>query len=546
MTDLKCSSCDAIVSFSKEELSLFEKLEIPIPEECFLCRTRHRLAFWTFGKFRKGKSDLSGESLITVLPEKPRFPIYTSKEWFSDDWEPPATDYNPDKSFFDQLKELQEKTPHPHQFGRNNFNSDWCDDVWESKNCYLCRSLLECENVGYGYRVVQIKDSFDLAYSYSSEKIYDAAYIFNSFRVKYAFNVRDSMDSIFLYDCRNVRNCFMCWNLRNKQYHIKNQPYSKEEYFEKIKDYDFGSLKTIKKLKIEWRWLLQNEAIHRENLNFRIKNSTGNFLSDCNNCINCFQLEGSENSANIVRGLRNKNCIEMSGGLDMELSGQVCQATSCFDAKFCLNITNCRYSMYLDQCNNCEYCFGCVCLRKKKFCILNKQYTEEEYEKLKEEIIKSMKSRGEYGKFLPLPMAYTGYNLSLANIYFPKTKEEVRLFGGLWDNIEKSTEGISADQLPDNIKDVDEKITSQPLICSETGYRFNISERELVFLEEMNIPLPVYHPDYRTKNRFGPLTSLTPYSGTCAFCHKEIITNYPTDWGYKKIACEACYNEKVI
>src|SRR3989344_1668503 len=78
--------------------------------------------FDLYEKFRKGKSDLSGEHLITILPEKSRFPIYTSHEWWGDGWHPmdSGQDYDPHRSFFDQLKELQEKIHRQHQTGENN------------------------------------------------------------------------------------------------------------------------------------------------------------------------------------------------------------------------------------------------------------------------------------------------------------------------------------------------------------------------------------------------------------------------------------------
>ena len=72
------------------------------------------------------------------------YPIYTSHEWWSDIWEPMhyGTGLWSFVHFFDQLKELSEKIPRPHQTGENSVNCDWCDDVWESKNCYLARVFL--------------------------------------------------------------------------------------------------------------------------------------------------------------------------------------------------------------------------------------------------------------------------------------------------------------------------------------------------------------------------------------------------------------------
>ena len=94
---------------------MYEKVGIELPTICFFCRVKNHLSFWLFGKFRKGKSDLSGESLITVLPEKNRYPIYTLTEWHSDAWEAMdfGQDYDSAKPFFTQFQELQEKIPHP-------------------------------------------------------------------------------------------------------------------------------------------------------------------------------------------------------------------------------------------------------------------------------------------------------------------------------------------------------------------------------------------------------------------------------------------------
>jgi len=46
--------------------------------------------------------------------------------------------------------------------------------------------------------------------------------------------------------------------------------------------------------------------------------------------------------------------------------------------------------LYCDYCMNCQNCFGCAGLKNQQYCILNKQYTKEEYEKLVPQIIEKM------------------------------------------------------------------------------------------------------------------------------------------------------------
>ncbi|MFH0712842.1 MAG: hypothetical protein V2A55_03260 [Candidatus Jorgensenbacteria bacterium] len=530
-----------------DDFAFYEKIQISPPEICPDCRSENRLAFWPFGKFHKRTCSLTGEKIISIFPPQTRFPVYKNTNWYSDKWEPSYSDYNQNRPFFDQLYELQNKSPRPHQFGTQNQNCDYSDDVWESKNCYLCRSLVDCENVSYSYRVLHCRDSYDLFYCYDIEQSYDCAYCFKLFNVKYALDVRDSFDSSFLYDCRNVRNCFMCWNLRNKEYHILNKPYSKEDYQKKLKEYNLGSWQSVKKLEKEFQTLLQNEAIHRTNHNFKITNSTGDYLLECKNCHSCYFYETSENCAYVFRGLGNKDSQDGNGIWKAELVYDVCQLTDGYKLLHSNYCTNCRESEYLDFCVDCESCFGCVGLQKKRYCILNKQYSEADYKKLVVEIREKMKKDGTYGLFLPYRLATCGYNLSLGGIIYPKTREEVENLNGVWEEEEKpNLDGLNIYPFLDDIKDVGEGITEKALVCEETGRAFNITKDELRFLKIHEIPLPRHYPDVRTRRRFGRLFRIAPSETKCYFCSRPVVHFYQPELGYKKIACTDCYQNKVV
>ena len=391
-----------------------------------------------FGKFHKRKCDLSGESIISIFPANARFPVYKTTHWYSDSWEPPYQEYDPARPFFDQLYELQTKSPKPHQYGTQNQNSDYSDDVWECKNCYLCRSMLRSENVYYSYRTFNGHDSLDLCYCYDSDKSYSSNYCFKIFNTKYAFDSRDAMDSAFLYDCRDVKDCFMCWNLRHKQYCILNEQYSKEDYFRKIVEYNTGSWNELQKMKEEFAKRVREEAIHKTNYNVRVYDSSGNFMTDCKNCDNSYFLESSENCFDVYRGLESKETADSNGVWQAQMCWGVMQLSRGYRLFNSLYCTDCNDSEYLDFCTNCENCFGCVGLRNKKYCILNKQYEEKEYFKLRDKIASDMKLGGEYGQSFPMKMAYTGYNLSLAGTIFPAGKEEVERWGGYWEELAES------------------------------------------------------------------------------------------------------------
>ena len=487
----QCQNCNKEFKIDSDDFEFYEKIKVPTPKLCFFCRLQKRLAFWLFGKFNRRKCDFSKENIISIHSHKTRFPVFKATYWYSDQWQPPQMDYNFSCSFFDQLYNLQIKTPKPHQFGTNNLDCDYCDDVWDSKNCYLCRSMANCENLSYSYRTVRCRDSYDLSYCFDSEQSYDCSYLFKIYNVQYAFNVKNSIDSAFLYDCHNVNNCFMCWNLRNKGYYILNKPYSKEEYFQKLKEYNLGSWNIIQFLKKEFQKHIQQNAIHRVDVNSKIIQSSGNYLSECKRCRSSYFLENSENCAYCFRGPGgNKDAYDATGIWKGELIYDVNQLTQGYNLKYSNYCTNCCDSEYLDFCVNCENCFGCVGLKNGHYCILNKPYNKEEYEKLIKSIKDSMMTEGVYGDFFPYKMAYGGYNLSLAGVFFPKTKEEINKMGALWEDIEETNTNIDIAPFIDDITMVKDDVLQKALICEESNRPFNLRKDELEFFRKHVIPLP--------------------------------------------------------
>ncbi len=539
-----CVDCNLDFIIETGDLILYEKVGLVLPEKCFECRLKHHLSFWVFGKFKKSISDLSGESVITVLSNKTRYPLYTSHEWWGDAWDPMSfgQDYDSGKSFFNQLQELQEKVPRPHQTGENNTNCDWCEDIWESKNCYLTRSAVKCDNVSYGYRIVESKDSVDVVNSFNLQNSYSCFACHSSFNLNFSENSKDCIDSYFLFDCRNCQNCFMSWNLRNKQYCIRNKQYTKEAYEKELKNIKLDSYKNIEDLKNEFENILKKEAIHRENFNLKTTDSVGNYLTNCDKCINMFSFENAQNSRNSMRGISTKDCIDQAGTWRDENSGNNSCVTGGYQIKYSA-WSDARYSEYLDLCIECEYCFGCVGLRKKKYCILNKQYTKEQYENLKDEIIKDMTNTGEYGKFLPYSMSPCDYNFSQNIIYFPNSKkEEILKNGGYWSDEDLSSgDGVSSLDLPDSVLDTDSAISKQALICPETKYRFNIAQPEYGFYKRKNFALPRIHFDLRIIKKAQKVAVFKSYPYKCFYCKVDIMAYYPPEWGYQKIACEECY-----
>lgn len=145
--------------------------------------------------------------------------------------------------------------------------------------------------------------------------------------------------------------------------------------------------------------------------------------------------------------------------------------------------------------------FGCVSVNKKSYCILNKQYTKEEYGELAPKIIKQMKEvpyidkQGRkyfYGEFFPTELSAFAYNETLAQQYYPLTKEEALKTGYSWKNIAPQEYKITLDakDLPDHIKDAPDSILDKVIGCIKCGHAFRLIAQELDFHRKMNVPLP--------------------------------------------------------
>ena len=74
------------------------------------------------------------------------------------------------------------------------------------------------------------------------------------------------------------------------------------------------------------------------------------------------------------------------------------------------------YSMH---CRSSSNCFGCIGLHDAEYCIFNKQYTKDDYEKTVAKIINYMIETGEWGEFFHPSLSPFGYNETVAQEYYP-------------------------------------------------------------------------------------------------------------------------------
>ena len=138
-------------------------------------------------------------------------------------------------------------------------------------------------------------------------------------------------------------------------------------------------------------------------------------------------------------------------------------------------IIECHDIYYSENCYSSDNLFGCIGLRKKSYCIFNKQYSKQEYEKLLPRLIEKLKASGEWGNFFPSFMSAFTYNESIANEYMPLSKEEAIAQGFRWKDDIPSTKGqgtMKYSDLPKNPQEYSDNLMNEVL----TGFFFEISK----------------------------------------------------------------------
>ena len=510
----QCQNCSNDFVIETEDFEFYKKIDVPAPTFCPDCRLQRRLSFFNLTKLYKRDCDLCGKGFISMYhPEAPHT-IYCPKCWWSDEWDfrDYAQEYDFSRPFFEQFDALLKKTPLLGlSLGVECLDSSPYNNHADDLNrCYLVFQASYCEDVMYSLYSINNRSVLDSNNIGQSERCYDILHGFKSHSCVGCYNISESMNCYFMRDCNNCQDCFGCTNLRNKKYCWFNEQLDEKEYKERLSEIDLGSYEQYQKYKQQAQefWKTQPpKPLHFE----MAPGCTGNYVFSSSNCTDSFDSSDAQDCKRLfmctlppIKDSHDITCF----GSGMQSCYESCvvgfntnkvffsqeSGFDIFDSEYCkLAIRDVRN------------CFGCVSPRKGKYVIFNKQYSKEEYEGLLPKIKQHMNDRPyvdakgreyKYGEFFPLEISPFAYQDTLASIFFPITDQDVSQ-NGYVNYAEKENQyniTIQADDLPDNIKDIDESILKQVVSCSLTQKAYQIQPAELQFLKQMNLPLPRVAP----------------------------------------------------
>jgi hypothetical protein len=578
-----CQNCKKDFTIESDDFSFYEKVKAPLPTFCPECRLVRRLTWRNDRYLSKVNCKLCGNSTFSTLREDSGFIIYCTSCFVGDAWNPLnyGVDYDFSKPFFEQFSELIKKVPMRSRFvsSATLINSEYTSYVSNLKNCYLIYNSDYDENCIYGSEIENSKDCIDNTMIDGCEQSYENVNCQKCYKIFFSTDCIESSDVWFSYDLVGCMNCFGCVGLRNKSYHIFNQPYSKTEYQEKIKEFSASNVDTISRIerKVKEIYLkTPRRYVHgRQNTN-----TSGEYIYNSKEVKKSYIVKEAQNCKYsmwlIVPTV--KDCWDYTeyGDKAEQIYEAITAGVNVSRVKFSNMIS--RNSMdveYSYGCSGVQNVFGCVGLRKKQYCIFNKQYTKEEYEELLPKIKKHMddmpylSKKGivyKYGEFFPSDISPYAYNQTTAQEFFPLNKHDIEDKGySFQDIVDKNyVPTITKENLPDSINNLPDSFINEIIECAEWGNEeskmrnctkaFRVTANELAFYKNHGISLPHKCPNCRHYDRIQRRNPITLWHRKCMCdkehkhhtknCEEEFETSYAP--GRPEIVyCERCYQQEI-
>jgi len=541
-----CQNCKKDFTIEPDDFAFYDRMKVPPPTFCFICRLQRKMSWRNERTLYKAKCAATGKDMISMFDPVNNLTVYHRDYWWGDDWDQLAAgqDYDFSKPFFVQFRELLERAPLPNLANTNVVNSEYGNHNADMKNCYLTYASYNNENLSYSYGGNNCKDSYDLYVAEKVDQAYELTLVGHSSRSSFCYNCENCLDSHFLYACENLTNCLGCINLKKKSYHIFNQPYTKEDYKKKLEALDLSSYKNLQAFKKQYYEFMKNYPRRYANI-VKAQDSTGDMIVNAKNVKYSFDIyDDAQNCKYVLLGLGMKDCYDGFGlGGGAELMYEIVDTgLSASNIKFSCCAHGNNNVEYIYGCHFSDYLFGCVGLRKNKYCILNKQYTKEEYEKLVQEIKKHMEDMPymdkagrvyEYGEYFPQELSPFTYNETIAQKYYPLTEEEAEKSKFTWKELQEKNYNVTvkSEDLPDHIKNVKDDILKETIGCANNSDAqrgqspdrkasgcttdFKIIPNELEFYRKFNYPLPRLCPNCRHYQRLAQRNPFRLRAGKC-------------------------------
>ena len=84
METRECQNCKTDFIITPDDFGFYEKVKVPLPTFCSLCRFQKRVMFRNERTLYKRKCDMTGKDMIAIFPQDKNIKVFHYKEWWGD------------------------------------------------------------------------------------------------------------------------------------------------------------------------------------------------------------------------------------------------------------------------------------------------------------------------------------------------------------------------------------------------------------------------------------------------------------------------------
>ena len=531
---------------TNEEISWYKKFNVPPSRRSPETRLKILSCFFTNFQWWWHKHPETDKPVLSGYNPNSGIKAIPDKEWFDNDYSSFGREYDSAKSFIEQLRKLELDVPFNASRNIEEPENSICltslGDVnsyfvmaCSMKNGFFSIDAFRCEDsmlVAYGHHVT---GSYDILHS---ERLHDCRTVRHS---------RDCVQSSFLFDCRRCENCFGATNKRNKKFLFFNEQLTENEWRERVAQIDLSKRSVFEEYSQRFQELVK-DSVWPENFNEKAEGSTGEYLTNVTDVKNSyFGLNSGPNVYCCTHTIDNSE--------DVAFSSSCIGSSRCYNScimkgsniKFSYNMIQCQDMEYSMNCFNCEFCFGCIGLQRKKFHIFNKEYSEEEYWQRVDELKCAMLERGEYGEFFPANFSGSG-----APAFFGCGEKEAKQLGV--DEYDPNANGASGfaefdpetgktvEQIPDALDDFGaEEWAGKPVFDPDKNRQFAFLKPEIEWYHKKRIAPPNKHFITRLLDIQKEMNTAVFEDASCSKCDSAIRIGKNFTYPDRKVYCRECY-----
>ena len=539
-------------TMTERELEIIRMHKVPPCKYSSLTRQKIMTAHFNSGQWWYNKHAETGKPIITSSHPSTGVKVLNDEEWFDRDFQSINQEIDFDRSFFDQMYELKLKVPVSATRNFEKPENSICLASYGDQNSYFVAASKSKDTF---FSIVAL-DTESSNMVYNSQAITNSSHVIHSERIfncQFVSESRDCMNSDFIFDCRNCEYCFGATSKRNKKYLWFNEQLTQTEWEKRRAEVDLGSRQVSTEYKEQYDQLVA-KAVWPENFNEKVENSTGEYLTEVTDCeMVYFANGGARNEYHTTWSMgkteNNSFCANPSGSQYSYLSSAI---NSCNKALFSIWTVRSQNVEYCQDCYDCEDCFACVGLRHKRFCILNKQYSEDEYWDQVDKIKCAMLDSSEYGE--PMSGRFTvGYFMESGSVrYFQSDREFGEKIGAhlfdpntndaIGEELMKSMDVTDANNAPDSCDDLDGWVWK---VLYDSGYnrRYAYLPSEVDLYKRLRIAPPVEHHVKRVYDFVQGSNNGVFKDSQCVQCGKKVMVSTNPKFPNRKIYCKKDYLE---